>query len=64
MTFNGAFQQLTARLNARRAGRRAQVLAPFSHLLIDEFQDISPQIVQWLQAVQRAQAQQGRHASA
>jgi len=59
MTFNGAFQQLTARLNAHGQGVAAQVLAPFSHLLIDEFQDISPQIVQWLQAVQRAQAQQG-----
>ena len=59
MTFNGAFQQLTARLNAGEQGAAAQVLAPFSHLLIDEFQDISPQIVQWVQAVQRAQAQQG-----
>ncbi|TIH06844.1 DEAD/DEAH box helicase [Pseudomonas leptonychotis] len=58
MTFNGAFQQLTRRLNAGEQGIAAQVLAPFSHLLIDEFQDISPQIVQWLQAVQRAQTQQ------
>lgn len=59
LTFNAAFQQLTARLKVPGQGITAQVLAPFSHLLIDEFQDISPQIVQWLQAVQRAQAQQG-----
>jgi DNA helicase-4 len=59
MTFNGAFQRLTAQLNAGGQGAAAQLLAPFSHLLIDEFQDISPQIVQWLQAVQRALAGQG-----
>ena len=59
MTFNTAFKQLTARLNACGQGVSAELLAPFSHLLIDEFQDISPQIVQWLQAVQRAQTGQG-----
>ncbi len=59
MTFNGAFAQLAMRLNADGQGIPAQLLAPFSHLLIDEFQDISPQIVLWLQAVQRAQAGQG-----
>ncbi|MBU0806678.1 MAG: DEAD/DEAH box helicase [Gammaproteobacteria bacterium] len=59
MTFNTAFKQLTARLNAGGQGIPAELLAPFSHLLIDEFQDISPQIVQWLQAVQRAQSGQG-----
>lgn len=59
LIFNAAFQQLTARLKAPGQGVAAPVLAPFSHLLIDEFQDISPQIVLWLQAVQRAQAQQG-----
>jgi DNA helicase IV len=59
LTFNTAFQQLTARFNAGGQGIPAQLLAPFSHLLIDEFQDISPQIVQWLQAMQRAQTQQG-----
>ena len=58
MTFNTAFKQLTARLNAGGQGISAELLAPFSHLLIDEFQDISPQIVQWLQAVQRAQSGQ------
>ena len=59
MTFNAAFARLTARLNSSEQGVSAQLLAPFSHLLIDEFQDISPQIVQWLQAVQRTLAGQG-----
>ena len=59
LTFNAAFAQLTARLNADGQGVAASLLAPFSHLLIDEFQDISPQIVQWLQAVQRKLAGQG-----
>ncbi|WP_339413712.1 DEAD/DEAH box helicase [Pseudomonas sp. EA_35y_Pfl2_R5] len=59
MTFNAAFAQLTARLNASEQNVAPELLAPFSHLLIDEFQDISPQIVLWLQAVQRAQAGRG-----
>jgi superfamily I DNA/RNA helicase len=59
LTFNAAFAQLTARLNADGHGGAASLLTPFSHLLIDEFQDISPQIVQWLQAVQRTLAGQG-----
>ena len=59
MTFNAAFAQLTARFNAGGQDVAASLLAPFSHLLIDEFQDISPQIVQWLQAVQRHVAGQG-----
>ncbi|TWC30812.1 AAA domain-containing protein [Pseudomonas sp. SJZ079] len=56
MTFDGAFQALTHRLAAGGAGISAQALAPFTHLLIDEFQDISPQIVQWLQAMHRCLA--------
>lgn len=59
LTFNAAFAQLTARLNADGQDVAASLLAPFSHLLIDEFQDISPRIVQWLQAVQRTLAGQG-----
>ncbi|PAU61991.1 DEAD/DEAH box helicase [Pseudomonas indica] len=52
-TFNGAFQRLTDSL-ADDGGRvPAEALRPLSHLLIDEFQDISPQIVLWLQAVHR-----------
>jgi DNA helicase-4 len=58
-TFDGAFAQLTDRLNAGNSGLSAAALAPFSHLLIDEFQDISPQIVLWLNALQRALVRQG-----
>ncbi|SDH92945.1 DEAD/DEAH box helicase [Pseudomonas panipatensis] len=58
MTFNAAFQQLTERLNDGAAPLEA--VQPFSHLLIDEFQDISPQIVLWLQAVQRHLSRQGQ----
>lgn len=53
MTFNGAFQQLTQMLDEGDGRLSADALAAFSHLLIDEFQDVSPQIVQWLQAVHR-----------
>ncbi|WP_271411966.1 DEAD/DEAH box helicase [Pseudomonas sp. Q1-7] len=62
MTFNGAFQRL-GELMAKGDGLPAEALAPFSHLLIDEFQDISPQIVQWLQALHRALARQGQAVS-
>ncbi len=60
-TFNGAFQQLTQRMGNKEVS--ADALAPFSHLLIDEFQDISPQIVQWLQALHRSLASQGEAVS-
>ncbi|NQD94418.1 UvrD-helicase domain-containing protein, partial [Pseudomonas sp. CrR25] len=63
MTFNGAFRRLTEQLNADGAGVPTPALAPFTHLLIDEFQDISPQIVQWLQAVQRHLARRGEAVS-
>nr|WP_288500226.1 UvrD-helicase domain-containing protein [uncultured Pseudomonas sp.] len=53
MTFNGAFQQLTHMLDEADGRLSAEALQCFSHLLIDEFQDISPQIVQWLQALHR-----------
>lgn len=59
MTFDGAFQQLTRRLAGEGSGLSAETLAPFRHLLIDEFQDISPQIVQWLQALHHALAKRG-----
>ena len=62
MTFNAAFQRLGEVL-AKGDGVPAEALAPFSHLLIDEFQDISPQIVQWLQAVHRALTRQGQAVS-
>jgi DNA helicase-4 len=60
VTFSGAFQQLTERLGTAGETINNALLEPFNHLLIDEFQDISPQIVQWLQAVQRACGQQGQ----
>ena len=62
-TFDGAFQALTQTLAAGGSGVTAQALAPLTHLLIDEFQDISPQIVLWLQAVHRALARQGEKVS-
>lgn len=63
ITFNGAFQSLTQRLAAGGSAETGDALAPFSHLLIDEFQDISPQIVQWLQALHRALSRQGESVS-
>ena len=59
MTFNAAFQQLAQRLTGEGKNIPAEALAPFSHLLIDEFQDVSPQIVLWLQALHRRLATQG-----
>ena len=58
LTFNAAFQQLGERL-ATGDGVPPASLEPFQHLLIDEFQDISPQIVQWLQALHRQLAKRG-----
>ncbi|MEG6660311.1 DNA helicase UvrD, partial [Pseudomonas aeruginosa] len=49
MTFDAAFQQLGERMAGGALAETA--LAPFTHLLIDEFQDVSPQIVLWLQAL-------------
>ena len=63
MTFNGAFQRLTEQLAAGSPDVTKDALAPFSHLLIDEFQDISPQIVQWLQALHGALVRQGETVS-
>ena len=52
ISFNGAFAQLSERLSSD-GGKPGPALLALSHLLIDEFQDISPQIVLWLQAVHR-----------
>ncbi|WP_434136586.1 UvrD-helicase domain-containing protein (plasmid) [Pseudomonas luteola] len=60
LTFNRAFQELTDRLNRNDRSICPEMLMPFSHLLIDEFQDISPQIVLWLQAVHGYLARQKR----
>lgn len=53
MTFNDAFLLLSAK--QREAGPRVSldVLRPLTNLVIDEFQDISPQIVNWLVSCQR-----------
>jgi DNA helicase-4 len=56
MSFDGAFQALTERLPTLQSSAG---LEPLRHLLIDEFQDISPQIVLWLQAVHRRLAGEG-----
>lgn len=61
LTFNLAFQQLTDRLAEGKLP--AEALKPFQHLLIDEFQDVSPQIVQWLQALHRDLAKRGETVS-
>ncbi|WP_437882677.1 UvrD-helicase domain-containing protein [Pseudomonas sp. LRF_L74] len=63
MTFNAAFQRLSDRLSQPGASLAVDNLKPFSHLLIDEFQDISPQIVQWLQALHGYLARQGESLS-
>lgn len=61
LTFNLAFQRLTDQLGD--GALPAQALAPFQHLLIDEFQDVSPQIVLWLQALHRDLAKRGESVS-
>ncbi|MDT3720813.1 UvrD-helicase domain-containing protein [Pseudomonas oryzihabitans] len=53
ITFNTAFAVLTDRLEKKPSRALIGRLEPFTHLLIDEFQDISPQIALWLQQVQR-----------
>lgn len=58
ITFNLAFEQLTQLFNGNTDSSAQSTLESFKHLLIDEFQDISPQIVAWLQAVQRSLAKQ------
>jgi superfamily I DNA/RNA helicase len=62
MTFNAAFQRL-GQVLPNGDGVPAQAMAPFNHLLIDEFQDVSPQIVQWLQALHRGLARKGEAVS-
>ncbi len=58
LTFNAAFQRLTRHLDSDQAIAEPAV-APLQHLLIDEFQDISPQIVHWLQALHGHLARRG-----
>ena len=65
MTFNRAFLLLGEKHD--RSGNQSQVdlhdLRHFTHLLVDEFQDISPQIVSWLRATQRLLSTLGRQPS-
>lgn len=58
ITFNTAFAVLTDRLEKKPSRALIARLQPFTHLLIDEFQDISPQIALWLQQVQRRLAEE------
>ncbi|MBK7006130.1 MAG: UvrD-helicase domain-containing protein [Burkholderiales bacterium] len=60
MTFNRAFLQLGEAHLDRPVHNPAQSLRPFTHLLVDEFQDISPQIVSWLRANQRRLLELGK----
>lgn len=58
-TFNRAFLDLGEGA-AKPVALPSDALRPFTHLLVDEFQDISPQIVSWLRAMQRRVREQGR----
>ena len=53
MTFNRAFLLLGESGLAVPRNIGKSKLTPFTHLLVDEFQDISPQIVSFLKATQR-----------
>lgn len=53
MTFNRAFLLLGEGYLDRPLMGSQLAITPFTHLLVDEFQDISPQIVSWLRATQR-----------
>lgn len=53
LTFNRGFLLLGERSGANLSKTNQNDLRAFTHLLIDEFQDISPQIVSWIRACQR-----------
>lgn len=57
MSFDQAFQALAQQPAAIEA------LDTMRHVLIDEFQDVSPQLVRWLQQLQQALAQAGHEVS-
>ena len=52
LTFNRAFITLAQAGHDKFRSISPAVFEPFTHLLIDEFQDISPQIVDWLKNIQ------------
>lgn len=53
MTFNRAFLLFGEKHLHTSLARSKSALPSFTHLLVDEFQDISPQIASWLRATQR-----------
>jgi superfamily I DNA/RNA helicase len=61
MTFNRAFLLLGEAYADRKLNVSSLALRSFTHLLVDEFQDISPQIVSWLRATQHRLSIMGKH---
>ncbi|MCP1457589.1 UvrD-helicase domain-containing protein [Pseudomonas kilonensis] len=53
LTYNRGFQLATQALEDENYVFTADQLKPYRHLLVDEFQDISPQIVKFLAAIQK-----------
>jgi superfamily I DNA/RNA helicase len=60
LTFNRAFLLLGENDESAAKEFSSASLRPFTHLLIDEFQDISPQIASFLKATQRKVIAQGK----
>jgi superfamily I DNA/RNA helicase len=60
MTFNRAFLLLARNSEVARHALTPHHLRPLTHVLVDEFQDISPQIASWLKACQKKLAVVGR----
>jgi hypothetical protein len=55
LTYNGMFAMLGEGPDSAVGLLSDTMLRPFTHLMIDEFQDISPQIVGWIRACIREQ---------
>lgn len=60
MTFNRMFSLFNEHNPGVFERLPAHVLRPMSHLMIDEFQDISPQIVSWVRGSQREIRRRGK----
>jgi superfamily I DNA/RNA helicase len=63
ITFNRLFALFTEPANGRHVSGNSPSIRRFQHLLIDEFQDISPQIAHWLTRYQMALKQAGHKVS-
>ncbi|HDQ3766435.1 hypothetical protein FCZ59_20415 [Escherichia coli] len=64
MTFNRAFMTLSDDAFWKKHGDRIKTkLSMFRHLLIDEFQDISPQIAMWIRAIHQELSRQEKEPS-